>query len=42
MIKKKCNSNQNIAINDGKMFITINVFAGVNIKKTSLCAKKIK
>ena len=28
---------QNISINDGKMFITINVGASVNIKKHCVC-----
>ena len=36
--EKKCNSNQNILINDGKMFITINADASVNIKKR-VCKK---
>ena len=39
--EKKCNSNQNILINDGKMFITINAGASVNIKKHYVCKKYI-
>ena len=37
--EKKCNSNQNILINDGKMFITIDAGASVNIKKHCVCKK---